>query len=760
MGGSALPSSIILVVGILLVSFFFLRVSQRVVQNQRILLQRGSRLELTVDSQSREIQNKLQVPSAASGSSPASGAMLPHMMSAVEFPVAHQRFGTATAEDSRAPEGLLPSLREVEGRRTRDNRPVLRTSNHSITFFAEHSEDEFVRLEESGTHYSLPLENPIDVKVNVRLSVAAGEAESKKAALFSVRTFDENDEPINTDVLRARSPRYGSFIYLEGSSSGASTSEVTLTVPRNARRLEIGVVPWERTVEISNTAALTMTSLDGDWLRNRRIEAVRVAMVLDEFSYNSFRFDCVPIVVEPTSWRETFERELPDLFLCESAWSGVDSEKRPWKGKVYASENFDEENRSEILDILEYCRNKGIPTVFWNKEDPSHYPDKTHNFVDTAVRFDHVFTSAIECVERYKEDHGHTSVHALPFAVQPRLFNPIEHWQRSTDIVFAGGWYENHVDRSEQMRVMFDRALESGRGLKIYDRFYGTGDPAHVFPTEYQRYLNPPVPHAAVAEVYKESDIGMTINTETESETMFARRIFELMACNTYVVSNYSAGVEKFFGNNVAFLDRDAATLTALTPEAMERAKAENLELVLSEHTYRARLEYIYEIAGIEYENSAGTSLVVEIRHADEAVRAVDYLHSQASQFGRLVLLAKSSIDPLHVAELFAEHHSSEINVLAEKLLLDGKTDMRQAFDATEGAVFCASPDVDLAPETVKRFQSHSSYVDCPIVAADTGERYGFGMFCGQPVVYFRDPQDSEYLASYLHAKPFSVYEV
>lgn len=102
----------------------------------------------------------------------------------------------------------------------------------------------------------------------------------------------------------------------------------------------------------------------------RETSSVRVAAVCDEFTYNSISPDCDLETVRPNDWREVFERHKPEVFFCESAWVGMPSSQHPWRGKIYASYLFDKENRSELIQILEHCKRRGIPTVFWNKRTP------------------------------------------------------------------------------------------------------------------------------------------------------------------------------------------------------------------------------------------------------------------------------------------------------------------------------------------------------------------------------------------------------
>jgi hypothetical protein len=106
----------------------------------------------------------------------------------------------------------------------------------------------------------------------------------------------------------------------------------------------------------------------------------------------------------------------PELLFIESAWRGKDE---LWGNKVGHTS-------SELQGIVEWCRRRKIPTVFWNKEDPVHF----ETFLNTARLFDYVFTTDIDCIHRYKAALGHERVFLLPFACQPKIHNPIEKYER------------------------------------------------------------------------------------------------------------------------------------------------------------------------------------------------------------------------------------------------------------------------------------------------------------------------------------------
>ncbi|MEJ1121096.1 glycosyltransferase [Phyllobacterium sp. CCNWLW109] len=399
----------------------------------------------------------------------------------------------------------------------------------------------------------------------------------------------------------------------------------------------------------------------------------RVATILDEFSHGSFEGEFQSIPIEPDNWRELFDKHKPQVFFCESAWSGKDSKRRPWKGKIYSSVNFKTENRGALLEVLAYCSANKIPTVFWNKEDPAHYEDKIHNFVETAKLFDFVFTTAEECVESYRQDHGCKNVYALPFATQPRLFNPIEPTNpRSSEVVFAGSWYNVHRERAQLMEHVFDRLLADGQTLKIYDRHFGGTDPNHHFPEKYQQYLNPPIPHENLAQVYKSSRYGLNFNTVTTSDSMFARRVFELMSSNTLVLSNYSVGMEKMFGDCVIFLDREPERLSSLSSADIDRLREKALTLVLGKHTYKHRWEYILSKAGIQYkEEDNTTTIICTVADREEAQAALDFFSMQQAIVPetRLLLYLSDAIPDDEVALYYQTFNRFGVTVTARSFI-------------------------------------------------------------------------------------------
>lgn len=578
---------------------------------------------------------------------------------------------------------------------------------------------EFIPLRDPGLRLEIPVSGKRAVDIGITVASQATEKD-ERASLVAVTAKRRDGTQSTFPLTESLSPKFGYFKYLP--VRGSETENIVRVVlPLDAEILEVSIHPWATTVAVKNFVSLNFEDrLQGN---KHRLSDLRVAAILDEFSFNSFKAECDLVAVTPQGWRESFRLHAPQLFLCESAWSGHDSETRPWKGKIYSSENFSHENRKDLLEILDYCRKAGIPTIFWNKEDPSHFDDTVHNFVDTAIKFDHVFSTDIESVKRYRDEYGHPSAHLLQFAVQPKLFNPIETGPRSNEVVFAGGWYENHIQRSKDMAQIFDSVMESGRSVKIYDRFFNfTDDDTHIFPERFRRFTVPPVSGEQMPDVYKESIYGITINTETRSSTMFARRIYEMMACNTLVISNYSRGVDKSFGQSVLFLDKYPGALQNIDSEWIASARLKNLETVLQHHTYEERLKSIVDVVGIDVElNSALTTAVIvvndsrQIRHAFEALRSLN-----SAVFGMRVIAVGSSITPLSFAATLREFNRDGVQVVQQRNLFE------QWFTKTvqPGPVFyLRDPELEDYAEIgdlQSRFSLHASYTDSPMSVSRT----------------------------------------
>lgn len=313
------------------------------------------------------------------------------------------------------------------------------------------------------------------------------------------------------------------------------------------------------------------------------LKSMRVAAIMDEFTFGSYRDECNLLQLTPQYWQEELTRFRPELLFIESAWRGKDE---LWGSKVGHMSQ-------ELVGIVDWCREHRVPTVFWNKEDPVHF----ETFLNTAKLFDYVFTTDIDCIHRYKAALGHERVYLLPFAAQPLANNPVETYERKDAFCFAGAYYVRYPERTRDLGN-FVATLSSYRPIEIYDRNFGKNDENYKFPLEYQPFIVGNLPFDQIDKAYKGYRYAINLNSIKQSQTMFARRVFELLACNTVTVSNFSRGVRLLFGDLVFTSDSGADLVRRLRDldndeTTLAKFKLAALRKVMREHTYQDRLNYV-----------------------------------------------------------------------------------------------------------------------------------------------------------------------
>ena len=309
-----------------------------------------------------------------------------------------------------------------------------------------------------------------------------------------------------------------------------------------------------------------------------------IAMICDEMTWQNLRREHPVAYLDPRRWRETLEQYKPALFFCEAAW------QPPWRAQIYKDMRVRYENRRTLLQILDYCQSSGIPTVFWAKEDPAYFKHAVYDFTDTALRFDHLLTTAEECVPAY-EALGHKSVHSWMFGFSESIFYPpdsVAEAEREDTAVFAGSWYPDQPQRCEDTIAVFNYVLAKGIPLRIYDRYSGRS--ANRFPERYRAYVHNAVPYEDLGDMYRRSRYVININTVKDSQTMFARRVYEAMACGCIIISNESLAMREQYSDKVWFAG------TPFGGECEHDIRVENINEVFCKHTNGERMEQLWEI--------------------------------------------------------------------------------------------------------------------------------------------------------------------
>src|SRR5690606_18980283 len=116
----------------------------------------------------------------------------------------------------------------------------------------------------------------------------------------------------------------------------------------------------------------------------------------------------------------------------------------------------------------------------------------------------------------------------------------------------------------------------------------------------YKQYTRPAISYEETADAYRNSKFGITLNTVTDSKTMFARRVFELAACGVVVLSNTAMGVKHFFGDSVYYADSDDFDFSKISNAEFLTQQRNSMQIAF-QNTYRHRAEQILHAVGIEH---------------------------------------------------------------------------------------------------------------------------------------------------------------
>ena len=368
-----------------------------------------------------------------------------------------------------------------------------------------------------------------------------------------------------------------------------------------------------------------------------------VAAILDTFTESCLRYEADLVLLSPKHWKRQLERAQPAFLLVESAWSGNNG---AWR---YLVVNIKKREINPLRELLAYCRERGLPTVFWNKEDPPNF----EVFLDAAVEFDFVFTTDSDCIPRYKEVCGHDRVYLMAFASQPRIHNPSREsgWQRYP-VCFAGSWMEKYPERKRALDYLLEPAL--ALGLHIFDRnFKANGhDPRYRFPERYLSAIKGSLDYERMLSAYRCYDVMMNVNTVTDSPTMFSRRVFESLACGTPVVSTDSVGLRATLGNHVR-ITRSPQDTTAHLQELLndeERRMREGhlgYRHVHEHHTYRHRMKDLFARVGAEPAMSTrrpAVSVIVATCRPENVEFAIGNYAKQTYEEKELLLLLNNAV--------------------------------------------------------------------------------------------------------------------
>lgn len=265
---------------------------------------------------------------------------------------------------------------------------------------------------------------------------------------------------------------------------------------------------------------------------------LNVAIVTDEFMFNYYRNAFRKLVyLTPDTFEQAFAENEFQVFIFVSCWSGMIGDE--WRGIGYR-----EKPKHALERILQLARERGVATMFQTIEDPSNF----EQFLPIARQFEHVFTTDIDCVARYRSETEARTVSFAEFGANPLFNNPIGMRRHAyPGAFFAGSYPSRYPERCKDMHTVFDSLIESDVDLIIADRNSDRPSDAFAFPATYQNHLIPKLEHELLQKVHKVFAYNVNFNSIKNSPTMCAMRVYELQAQGSLLLSNYARSVVNSF---------------------------------------------------------------------------------------------------------------------------------------------------------------------------------------------------------------------
>ncbi len=281
--------------------------------------------------------------------------------------------------------------------------------------------------------------------------------------------------------------------------------------------------------------------------KNRIIQKLKlgnnILSIVDKFTYYNLKnkYNVINLKLSDVYLLDDILREnhyILDIkfFFLESAWLGEDN---TWRDKVVKPSQ-------EAQDLLNILRKNKIKVVFFNKEDPFHF----NSFKHLVHRSHYTLTTAQECIDDYKKITKE-NVSMLQYFLNEKEYNIFKNKVdvKNKNILFAGSYYYNFPERNE-----FLKEFINSFNVDIYDRNLNSINNLNKFPNQFKSIIKGGgLNQFEINKIIEKYKYVISLNSIVDSQTMIARRFFELIAMGKIQIANYSPAVDKLNYNSIIF---------------------------------------------------------------------------------------------------------------------------------------------------------------------------------------------------------------
>ena len=329
---------------------------------------------------------------------------------------------------------------------------------------------------------------------------------------------------------------------------------------------------------------------------------LRIALISDELTRESLKREANICDITPSNFKDVLNNGDFDLLFVESSWKGFEYSWQykiaSYKKELWHPSTFFKNNKT-LRKVVSYAKDRGIPTIFWNKEDDVHF----ERFISSALLFDHIFTVDCNSVDKYRKRKDFSSVSVLPFSI-PQDIHYFDGFRFSKISANFVGSYNTHFhDRRRAWQKIIFSCTSRHLGIDIFDRNSDSNSENYRYPVYENMNVLPHVPYPQTAEIYRNYAVSFNVNTITDSVSMCSRRLIEILACGGMAVSNPSASIDAMFNDYVYTFDNEEELNELLyrietfghTSTDFEKMRA-GADYVAKNLTWKQSLEKVMEV--------------------------------------------------------------------------------------------------------------------------------------------------------------------
>ncbi|WP_318782788.1 glycosyltransferase [Halomonas colorata] len=330
--------------------------------------------------------------------------------------------------------------------------------------------------------------------------------------------------------------------------------------------------------------------------KSKTLAQLTLGLIGDTFTTDTLASAVKVVALSPDNWRAQLKEQPIDALFVESAWKGND-----WQWFRQVGHYSDHE--SAALDaLLAHCRRQGIPSLFWNKEDPVHF----ERFRKTAAKCDHVFTTDSRRIIPYLATPGALTQTAssAPFYASPKIHNLLpstREWQPTA--AYGGTYYgARYPERTEYMDKIMSAAAPLG--LTLYDRQHNDPISPYKYPGGLGSYVAGSLAYEEMIQAYKAHPVQINVNSVLDSPTMFSRRVVETAACGSPMISGPALGMNRYLESAGHIVRTESEAAQALEnlmhhPAYRWRVALKGARAIMRAHTTELRLTQMLRTAGL-----------------------------------------------------------------------------------------------------------------------------------------------------------------